>query len=115
MSTEHVHQQGESGAVTKVIIANDGSEHSEYALECYTQNVQGPQYHVTLDHIPELNEMLHSSRWAYLESSAGRVVSPSSIMMHHGFRSKDARRERRQIHRLGQATSHFLTVGCPPR
>ena len=25
-------------------------------------------------------------------STAGRVVSPCSIMMHHGFRSKEARR-----------------------
>ena len=30
------------------------------------------------------------------ETTAGRVVSPCSIMMHHGFRSKDARRARKQ-------------------
>ena len=30
------------------------------------------------------------------ESIAGRVESPSFIMMHHGFRSKEARRARKQ-------------------
>ena len=30
------------------------------------------------------------------ESTAGRVVSPCSIMMHHGFRSKEASRARKQ-------------------
>ena len=40
------------------------------------------------------------------ESTAGRVVSPCSIMMHHGFRSIEARRARKQKYRLRQTTSH---------
>ena len=39
-------------------------------------------------------------------STAGRVESPSSIMMHHDFRSKEARRARKQEYRLLQTTSH---------
>ena len=39
------------------------------------------------------------------ESTAGRVVSHCSIMMHHGFRSKEARRARKQGYRLRQTTS----------
>ena len=39
-------------------------------------------------------------------STAGRVVSHCSIMMHHGFRSKEARRARKPRYRLRQATSH---------
>ena len=40
-----------------------------------------------------------------LESTAGRVASPCSVMMHHGLRSKEARRARKQKYRLHQ-TSH---------
>ena len=40
------------------------------------------------------------------ESTAGRVVSPCSIMMHHGLRSEEARRARKQKYRLRQTTSH---------
>ena len=40
------------------------------------------------------------------ESTAGRVVSPCSIMVHHGFRSKEVRRARKQKYQLGQTTSH---------
>ena len=40
------------------------------------------------------------------ESSAGRVVSPCSIMVHHGFRSIEARHARKQKYRLRQTTSH---------
>ena len=40
------------------------------------------------------------------ESNAGRVVSPCSIMVHHGFRSEEARRARKQEYRLRQTTSH---------
>ena len=40
------------------------------------------------------------------ESTAGRVVSPCSIMMHHGFRSKEARRAGKQKYRSHQTTSH---------
>ena len=40
------------------------------------------------------------------ESTAGRVVSLCSIMMHHGFRSKEARRARKQQYRLLKTTSH---------
>ena len=40
------------------------------------------------------------------ESTAGRVVSSCSTMMHNGFRSKEARRERKQEYRLRQITSH---------
>ena len=39
-------------------------------------------------------------------STAGRVVSPCSIMMHHGFRSKEARCARKQRYQLRQTTSH---------
>ena len=40
------------------------------------------------------------------ESTAGRVISPSSIMMHHGFRSQEPRRAREQKYRLRQTTSN---------
>ena len=40
------------------------------------------------------------------EFTAGRVVSPCSIMMHHGYRSKEARRARKQKYILRQTTSH---------
>ena len=40
------------------------------------------------------------------ESTADRVVSPCSIMMHHGMRSEEARRAREQIYRLRQTKSH---------
>ena len=40
------------------------------------------------------------------QSTAGRVVSPCSIMMHHGIRSIEARRARRQKYRSRQTTSH---------
>ena len=39
------------------------------------------------------------------ESTADRVVSPCSIMVHHGFRSKEARRARKQKYRLRQTKS----------
>ena len=41
-----------------------------------------------------------------VETTAGRVVSPCSIMVHHGFRSKEARRARKQKYRSRQTTSH---------
>ena len=40
------------------------------------------------------------------ESTAGRVVSPCSIMVHHGIRSKQARRARKQKYPLRQTISH---------
>ena len=40
------------------------------------------------------------------ESTAGCVVAPCSIMMHHCFRSKEVRRARKQKYRLRQTTSH---------
>ena len=40
------------------------------------------------------------------ESTAGRVVSTCSIMMHHGLRSKEARRARKKKYRLRQTISH---------
>ena len=40
------------------------------------------------------------------ESTAGRVVSPCSIMAHHGFRSQEARHARKQKYLLHQTTSH---------
>ena len=39
------------------------------------------------------------------ESTSGRVESPCSIMMHNGYRSKEARRARKQKYRLRQTTS----------
>ena len=39
-------------------------------------------------------------------STAGCVVSPYTIMVHHGIRSKEARHARKQKYRLRQATSH---------
>ncbi|XP_076469444.1 universal stress protein Slr1101-like [Babylonia areolata] len=47
-----------------VVIAYDGSEHAEYALDWYKDHLHRPHHHVTLVHVPELNEMLHSTRWA---------------------------------------------------
>ena len=40
------------------------------------------------------------------ESTAGRVVSPCSIMVHHGFRNIEARRARKQKYRSRLTTSH---------
>ena len=40
------------------------------------------------------------------ESTAGRVVSPCSIMVHHGLISIEARRARKQKYLLCQTTSH---------
>ena len=40
------------------------------------------------------------------ESTSGSVESPCSIMMHHGFRSIEARRARKQKYRLRQTTLH---------
>ena len=40
------------------------------------------------------------------ESTAGRVVAPCTIMVHHGFRSTEARCARKQKYRLLQTTSH---------
>lgn len=54
----------EGTSVTNVVMAYDGSESSEYALEWYAQNMHKPGNHVTLVHVPELNDMLHSTRWA---------------------------------------------------
>ena len=44
------------------------------------------------------------------ESTEGHVVSLCSIMMHHGFRSEEARRARKQRYRLRQTTSHSSLV-----
>ena len=43
-------------------------------------------------------------------SIAGRVVSPRSIMMHYGFRSKEARRARKQRYRSRQTSHSSLLV-----
>ena len=40
------------------------------------------------------------------ETTAGRVVSPCSIKVHHGFRSKEARPTREKKYRLRQTASH---------
>ena len=40
------------------------------------------------------------------DSTAGRVESPCSIMMHYGIKSKEARHARKQKYRLPQTTSH---------
>ena len=39
-------------------------------------------------------------------TTAGRVISPRSIVVHHDLRSKEARSARKQTNRLRQATSH---------
>ena len=39
-------------------------------------------------------------------ATAGCVVSPRSIMVHHGFRSKDMKHTRKQDIPLCQTTSH---------
>ena len=41
-----------------------------------------------------------------VETTTGRVVSPCSIMVHRGFRSKEASSVRKQKYRLHQTTSH---------
>ena len=43
-------------------------------------------------------------------TTAGRVVSPRSIMVHHGFRSQEARRARKQKYRLRQTSHSSLLV-----
>ena len=39
-------------------------------------------------------------------STAGRVASPCSVMMHHGLRSKEVWHARKQKYRILQTTSH---------
>ena len=43
-------------------------------------------------------------------STAGRVVSPCSIMVHHGFRSNEVRRARKQKYQLRQSSHSSLLV-----
>ena len=44
------------------------------------------------------------------ESTEDSVVSPLSIVMHHGFRSIEASRSRRQKYRFCQTPSHSLVL-----
>ncbi|BFZ10435.1 hypothetical protein BsWGS_13474 [Bradybaena similaris] len=46
-----------------VLVAVDGSEHSDYALDWYSSNLHREGDHVVLVYVPELNELLHSSKW----------------------------------------------------
>uniref|UniRef100_A0A0B7BR48 UspA domain-containing protein n=1 Tax=Arion vulgaris TaxID=1028688 RepID=A0A0B7BR48_9EUPU len=46
------------------VVAVDGSEHSDYAFDWYYKQVHREGDHVVLVYIPELNDMLHSSRWS---------------------------------------------------
>jgi len=53
-----------AGAQRNCIVAMDGSEHSDYALDWFCKNVHREGDHVVLVHIPELNDVLHSSKWS---------------------------------------------------
>lgn len=57
-------ESGASAEGLKVVIAYDGSANSENALDWYVKNVHKPGNSVTLIHVPELNDMLHSTKWA---------------------------------------------------
>lgn len=46
------------------LIAMDGSEHSDYALDWFCKNVHREGDHVVLVYVPELNDMLHSTKWS---------------------------------------------------
>ena len=47
-------------------------------------------------------------------TTVGRVVSPRSIMVHHGFGSKEVWHARKQ-NIVYPNNITLLTVGCPPR
>jgi len=87
------------------IIAMDGSEHAEYALDWYCKNIHKQNDHVVLVHVPELNDMLHSSRWgnsAFVYDSAvmeamlkeehqriqNELEALASKLKHHGLGGK---------------------------
>ncbi|XP_071083165.1 universal stress protein Slr1101-like [Haliotis cracherodii] len=46
-----------------IIVAIDGSDSADFALDWYCKNVHQKHDHVVLVHCPELNRMLHSQRW----------------------------------------------------
>ncbi|XP_041350128.1 universal stress protein Slr1101-like [Gigantopelta aegis] len=56
-------EQKPSETTRNVIIAMDGSEFADYALDWYCQNIRKPGDHVVLVHCPELNDMLHAQSW----------------------------------------------------
>jgi len=47
-----------------VIIAMDGSEHSDYALDWYCKNVHQTRDHVVLVYVPQLSDALHGGQWS---------------------------------------------------
>ncbi|KAL8614790.1 hypothetical protein ACOMHN_062833 [Nucella lapillus] len=66
-----------------VIIAYDGSDHSEFALEWYVKNMHRPGNHVTMVHVPELNEMLHTQRWSTSMYMFDREVMEGMLKEEH--------------------------------
>lgn len=47
-----------------LIIAMDGSVHADYALDWFCEHIHREGDHVVLVYVPELNDMLHSTRWS---------------------------------------------------
>ncbi|KAK7476035.1 hypothetical protein BaRGS_00032742 [Batillaria attramentaria] len=84
-----------------VIIAYDGSEHSEYALEWYAQNMHKPGKHIILLHVPELNDMLHSTRWANSVYVFDREVLESMLKEEQKRIQKDLERFADKLKSLG--------------
>uniref|UniRef100_A0A0B6Y558 UspA domain-containing protein n=1 Tax=Arion vulgaris TaxID=1028688 RepID=A0A0B6Y558_9EUPU len=46
-----------------IIVAVDGSNHSDYAFNWYIEHLYKEGDNIILVYVPELNEMLHSARW----------------------------------------------------
>ncbi|CAG5114932.1 unnamed protein product [Candidula unifasciata] len=74
-----------------VIVAMDGSDHSNYALDWYCNNVHREGDHVVLVYVPELNDLLHSSQMEQLEEQE-RIKQDleafAEILRHHGLGGK---------------------------
>lgn len=84
-----------------VIVAYDGSEHSEYALEWYAQNMHKAGNHIILLHVPELNDMLHSTRWANSVYVFDREVLESMLQEEQKRIQKDLERFAEKLKSLG--------------
>ncbi|XP_076447697.1 universal stress protein Slr1101-like [Babylonia areolata] len=90
---------GQEGS--KVVIAYDGSENSEYALDWYVKHMHRPGNHVTLVHVPELNEMLHSQGWANSVYVFDREVLESMLKKEHDRIQGDLQRFADKMKSLG--------------
>ncbi|KAK3751661.1 hypothetical protein RRG08_065570 [Elysia crispata] len=88
-----------------LIIAMDGSEHADYALDWFCQHIHREGDHVVLVYVPELNDMLHSTKWsssvyvfdhevmeAMLKEEQARIRADLEVfaakLKHHGLGGK---------------------------